>query len=445
MEKKYIDTIDENGVEKTPAGDRVETSPDMGPLKWLERFPALLERDFRALWLGMLPGVLAMQMYLFTNGYLAFELTGSAKSIGYISMGFGIPMLVFSLIGGITADRYSKRNILMISQAIILVASVIMAVLVITGLIKIWHMVLVSGMIGSAFTFQMPARLSFVAELVSPARLMNAVAINSAGLNACRVIGPPLAGWLISKSWIDIAGVYVIMAAMGVIVVLSLFKVPDLGAALQSKDEAGGRAVINGLVYIRSNRVLVVLLFLSLAPIILGMPIQALMPVFAKNVFGVGPRGLSFLMASYGVGALIGSLAIATLRNLKRPGVVQLILGVLFGLTLAVFAFGYSYPLGLIMMFWVGVISSSYLSLNVTLLMNASDKRYHGRVMSVYMLTFSAMPFGNMIMSAFADAFTAPMTIGVGGLALSIIVLLFGLFSPAYRRLQFELSSDKNQ
>lgn len=420
-----------------PGEEAVEHLPEGQVYKFLKFFPALIERDFRLLWLGMLPGVLAMQMYLFTNGYLAFELTGSAKSIGYISMGFGVPMLAFSLIGGMVADRSSKRTIIMMSQTAILISAVILAVLVITEIIKIWHMVIVSGVIGSAFTFQMPARQSFIAELTSPARLVNAVALNSAGLNACRVIGPPIAGWLISKPSIDVGGVYVIMAVMSAAVIASLFRIADRGASPQAKNVTGGKAVLDGLAYIRGNPVLLVLLILSLAPIILGMPFQALMPVFAKKVFNVGPNGLAMLMMANGIGALIGSIAIASIRKLKRPGLVQLALGVLFGLMLAVFSFGYSYYLGLVMMVFIGMVSSSYLSLNVTLIMDATDKRYHGRVMSVYMLTFSAMPLGNMLMSVFADAFSAPLTVGIGGLALALVVLLFGLFSPAYRKLQY--------
>lgn len=407
----------------------------------LRIFPALLERDFRNLWLGMLPGVLAMQMYLFTNGYLAFELTGEAKSIGFISMGFGVPMLAFSLMGGMAADRYSKRAILMISQTAMLVAAFIMAALVLSDIIEIWHMVLVSCVMGTAFTFHMPARQSFVAELISPARLVNAIALSSAGMNACRVVGPPLAGWLISKPFVDIGGVYVIMAVMSAVVVLSLKRIADRGANAGANDTTGTRAVIDGIRYIRSSPALLVLLILSIAPIIFGMPIQSLMPVFAKKVFGVGPKGLGLLMMANGIGAVAGSLAVASVRRLNRPGIVQLVLGVLLGLSLAIFAFCSSYRIGLVMMAIVGIVSSSYLSLNATLIMDVSDRRYHGRVMSVYLFTFSALPLGNMILSLFADVFSVSLTVGVSGLVLAGIVLLFGLLSPAYRGLQFNYSS----
>ncbi len=414
-----------------------ETDSGTAPRKWTSLFPALAEQPFRTLWLTMLPGVLAMQMYFFTIGYLAFEITGAAKSIGYISLGFGIPMLVLSLAGGMAADRYPKRMVLLISQASMALAALVMAVLVMTDLVRVWHLVIISGVMATAFTFHMPARQSFIAELTSPARLMNAIALNSSGLNACRVIGPPLAGWLISKPWLDIGGVCVIMAVMLAFVALGLLRIPERGKYALSEESRASSAVLDGILYIRGNPVLLVLLALSLAPFVLGMPFQALMPVFAKNVFGVGPKELGFLMMANGMGALLGSLVVASVRELKRPGMVQLFLGVLFGLGLAIFAFGQSYILGLVMMVVLGILSSSYLSLNATLIMDAADKRYHGRVMSVYMLTFSALPLGNMLLSVCADTFTAPVTVGVGGLLLAACVLIFGLLSPAYRQLTY--------
>lgn len=423
--------------DQTGKGSRAAEAESGGkekpPVPWLRAFPALQERDFRVLWIGMLPGVLAMQMNFFTNGYLAFELTGAASSIGFISLGFGVPMLVFSLFGGVVADRNSRRRILLMSQWITAAGAVIMAVLVICGAIRIWHMVVLSFFMGSAFTFHMPARQSFVAEIISRERLMNAVALNGAGLNACRVIGPPLAGWLIGSPWMNVGGVYLLMAGMYALVIATLLYIPDRGSPSNAEDTKGWNAMGEGILYIWRHPVLLVLLVLSIAPIILGMPFQALMPVFAKKVFSVGPGGLGMLMMANGIGALVGSLAIASIRRLERPGIVQLVLGVLFGATVALFAFSDSFYVALALLVIVGIVSSSYLALNAALLMNRSDRRYHGRVMSVYMLTFSALPLGNMVMSLFADAFGAPATVGCGGILLALVVLLFGLSSSSYR------------
>jgi len=139
------------------------------------------------------------------------------------------------------------------------------------------------------------------------------------------------------------------------------------------------------------------------------------------------------LMMANGAGAIAGSIAIASIRSLERPGIVQLGLGVLFGVTLSIFAFSSSFCLALTMLFIVGIISSSYLALNATLIMGRSDSRYHGRVMSVYMLTFSALPLGNMVISIFADAYGVQAAVGTGGLLLVLVVVIFGISSRPYR------------
>lgn len=415
---------------KGPSVDRGLLSP-LGRL-----FPALGEAHFRALWLGMLPGILAMQMFFFVNGYFAFQLTGNASSIGIIWLGFGIPFLLFSLVGGVVADRYSKRRILLITQAFLVAGAVMTALLVLADSIRIWHMVVIGTVMGTAFTFHMPARQSFSAQLTSPKHLMNAMALNGAGLNVCRLLGPPLAAVLIGVSWINVGGTYVIMAAMFALVILSLLRVTHSGSPDDDKiSRTGFQSMVDGLLYIRRNSVVLVLLLMSLAPIMLGLPYQALMPVFAERVFFVGPRGLGMLMMANGVGAMAGSLVIASLRELKNRGLVQIGLGILFGLSLALFSLVESYILALATLFFAGVVSSSYLALNAVLIMEKSHRSYHGRVMSIYMLTFSALPLGNMVLSLFADSYGAQAAVGTGGLLLAGTVLLFGRLSRSYRAL----------
>ena len=424
-----------DGMNEAPFDKGTQSAGKDVPSRLGRVFPALEEPDFRVLWFGMLPGILAMQMYFFVNGYFAFELTGAASSIGAISLGFGLPMLIFSLAGGMTADRHSKLRILIITQVVLAAGALVMALLVLTGLITLWQMVVLSAIMGTAFTFHMPARQSFVAEVVSAPRLMNAIALGGAALNGSRVLGPPLAGVMIGVTWIGVGGVYAIMAAMFVLVFISFFRLREPPGRIDKEGVTGYRAMIDGISYIRHSPVLPVLLALSLAPIILGLPYQALMPVFAKNVFNVGPGGLGVLMMANGMGALAGSLVIASLRRLRSPGLVQLALGMLFGLSLIVFSRIENYQAAMVVLFFVGAVSAGYLALNASLIMEKTEKRYHGRVMSIYMLTFSALPLGNMFISLLADAFGAPATIGVGGILLAGIVFLFGSFSRAYRNM----------
>jgi predicted MFS family arabinose efflux permease len=282
----------------------------------------------------------------------------------------------------------------------------------------------------------MPSRQAFIAQLVSRERLMNAVALNNAGMNFSRVIGPTLAGSLIALPNVGAGDVYLLMAGMYAFVVVSLLRIPQDGAPVGARRPPPLRALGDGLSYIRTNPVVFTLLLLAFVPVLLGMPYQQLMPVFAEDVFGVGPSGLGLLLTVNGIGALIGSLTIASLTAFRRRGLLQMALGITFGLTVAIFAFGQSFELGLAMLFLVGMASSGFQSLNSTLVMSNTDPTYTGRVMSVYMLTFSAMPLGVVPFGALADRYGAPVTIGIGGLLLAAVIAAVGVLHPSYRHIK---------
>lgn len=417
-----------------PDAEPVEESTRRIPA-WKRPFTALEERDFRNLWVGMLPGTLAMQMGMVTTGWVAYEISGSAASVGFVSLGSGIPMLTLGLFGGVVADRFPKRRTLLMTQSLIGFAAAICAVLVLSGVIQIWHLMLISAMQGVGFAFNMPSRQAFVAQLVSRERLMNAIALNNAGMNFSRVIGPSIAGLFIAV--IGPGEVYVAMALMYAFVVYSLTRIPQRGEPIGSHRPPPLRSLADGLGYVKSNGTVFTLLLLAFVPVLLGMPYQQLMPVFADDVFGVGASGLGLLLSFNGIGALIGSLMVAGIGNgFRRRGMLQMALGILFGIAVAVFALAQSYPVALGMLLLAGAASAGFQSLNSTLVMTNSEPAYHGRVMSVYMLTFSAMPLGVVPFGALSDIYGAPITIGLGGLLLAAVIAAVGLFHPSYRHIK---------
>ena len=401
---------------------------------WKRPFTALEERDFRNLWVGMLPGTLAMQMGMVTTGWVAYDISGSAASVGLVALGSGIPMLTLGLFGGVVADRFPKRRTLLMTQSLIGVAATISAVLVLTGVIQIWHLMLISALQGVGFAFNMPSRQAFVAQLISRERLMNAVALNNAGMNFSRVIGPSIAGLLIAV--VGPGEVYVLMALMYAFVVYGLTRIPQMGAPVGTNRPSPLRSLADGLGYVRSNTVVFTLLLLAFAPVLLGMPYQQLMPVFADDVFNVGASGLGLLLSVNGIGALIGSLGVAGMNNsFRRRGMLQMAMGILFGLSIAVFALAQSYPVALATLLVAGASSAGFQSLNSTLVMMNTEPAYHGRVMSVYMLTFSAMPLGVVPFGIFTDIYGAPITIGIGGLLLMVVIGAVGFLHPSYRHI----------
>lgn len=412
-------------------------APETGELAWWQRtFDSLKERDFRLLWFGMLPSTFAMQMGMVTNGYLAYEITGSAAAVGFVTLGFGIPMLFLSLIGGVAADRFSKRQILMTTQSIVGLAALILAVLVLTDMIQIWHMTLVAFMMGTAFAFNMPARQAFVAELVGKKRLSNAIALNNTGMNMARVVGPAIAGALIGIAFIGIGGVYIIMTLMYAIVAVTISRLPDKGVQPGANTQRGFDSLVDGLRYIRNSSVLSALMLLAFAPTLLGMSYQALMPVFAEDVFNVGPSGLGLLMTVNGIGALVGSLAVATFGGYRRRGLLQVGLGIMFGLSLALFAFSQTLPIAVPALILIGGVSAAYMALNMSLVMEYAEPKYHGRVMSINMMTFSLMPLSVVPTGFLVDIFGAPLVIGCSGLLLAAIVAVYGTLHPSYRKVE---------
>lgn len=403
---------------------------------WKRPFLALESSDFRHLWFGTLPGTLAMQMSMIARGYVAYDITRSAAAVGFVALASGVPMLVFSLFGGVVADRFPKRNVLLVTNVVQILYAAATAVLVLTGLVQIWHLVLLAAVSGLGIAFSMPSRHTYVAQIVPRERLVNAVALNMAGINFTRIAGPAIAGGLMTIAWIGPDGVFLLMTFMYSYVFLRLLSIRNRGEPVGDSHTSALRSIAMGLSYVRGNAVVFTLLMLAFVPVLLGMPYQQLMPVFAEAVFDAGPAGLGLLMAASGVGALIGSLALASMTGFQRRGLLQMGLGMAFGLSLAAFAFSPSFIVAVGTLMVVGATSAGYQSLNNTLVLDNSDAAYRGRVMSIYMVTHAATPMAVVPIGFLSDAYGAPVTIGIAGLLLLAVIALVGLLHPTYRHVR---------
>jgi len=420
-------------VEPSTSGESADLTDHLPA--WKRPFIALSEAEFRRLWGGMMPGTMAIQMGMVTTGYVAYDISESATAVGIVSLGWGVPMLFFGLWGGVVADRFPKRRTLLLAQALIGVSAIVSAILVLTGVIQVWHLVFTSALQGIGFAFNMPSNQAFIAQLVSRKNLMNAIALQNTGHNFARVAGPSIAGALIGVSFVGAGGVFVLMSVMYAFVLINLLRISHAGEPTGANRPPPLAALRDGLRYIRGNTIVFSLLSLAFAPVLLGMPYQTLMPVFAEDVFEVGPGGLGALMAANGFGALLGSLMIASISGYRRRGMLQVGLGITFGIGIAAFAFGQSFVFGLFALVMVGFASAAYQALNSSLVMHYTESAFHGRVMSVYLLTFSAMPLGTVPFGALSDIYGAPITIGIGGLVLAGIIVAVGVLYPPYRRI----------
>ncbi len=411
-----------------------------GPLAPLARvYPALGHPEFRLLWLGMLPATLAWQMSVVSAGYAAFVLSGTATALGLVSLAQGLPMLVFSLVGGVVADRFPRRTVLILTQATFGVASGLVAVLSLGGWLQVWHLVMLSLVQGTAICFNVPTRQAYIGELVGPRLLRNAVALNNAGLNLCRIAGPSLAGGLLAVPALGVGGVFTVMTAMYAAVLAALWRLPARPASAGEPGVAratGWSDLVEGLRYIRASGVLLALMGLALVPLFFGLPYQTLMPLFAERVFAVGAAGLGALMAASGIGALLGSVTVASLAEHPRPALVQLALGVGFGLALIGFGLAPGFAVALGCLALVGFCSSAYNALNNTLIMANTEQRLYGRVMSVYLLTFAVMPLGAAPAAWLADHLGGRLTVVLDGAIVAAVVIGVALLYPPYRRIR---------
>jgi len=372
-------------------------------------FPALGVGPYRLLLSGNLCAMLAYQASVVATGYAAFQMTGAATMLGLISLSLGLPLLLFALIGGVVADRLPRHRVLLAAQGTLGSTAAALAALALLGLLRPWHLIAIGLVQGTAFAFNMPARQALVGDLVGPDRLRSAIALNTSGINCCRIAGPAMAGALLGIPAIGVSGVFVVMAGLYVVALALLFRIEPPPRKPRRVATSGVADVLEGLRYIRASPVLLALLGLAFVPLLFGMPYQTLMPVFAERVFAVGAEGLGVLMAAAGVGSLVGSIAVAALAGFPRPAVLQLGVGVLFGAGLVGFALAPSFVVAVALLLVVGFASAAYTAINNTLVLANAEPRLHGRVMSVYLITFAVSPVAALPMSWLADWLGAPI------------------------------------
>ena len=387
---------------------------------------------FRWLWLANTGFFAAMQMQQVAQGWLVYELTGDPLSLGGVSAGTGIAMLVCSLFGGVLADRVVKRDLLIVTQIALALIAASIAGLIVTGQVQYWHMLVGSIVSGIVFSFNLPARQSLVPEVVGERHLANAVALNASGMNLMRIAAPAFAGLLLAA--IGAGGVYLSMVACYAFVVAMMMLVPRM---LPRK--SGRASVVADLreagAYLVANPTVVTLIGAEFLLVLLGMPYQTLLPIFAKDVFAVGPSGLGALLSAVGIGSLVGSLAVASLARWPHRGLLLLSSGLLFGLGLLGFALSPTIVSATLCLGVAGIGNSAYFALNNALVMGIVDARMRGRVMSVYGFTFGLQPLGTVPLSAIAGSYGAPVAVGLASTLLVVGMVLVLTLRPTIRRL----------
>lgn len=402
-------------------------------------FVSLQDKNYSYLWTGMMGSWLAMQMQQVARGYLAYKMTGTAVALGWVTLSMGIPRMVLSPLGGVLADRFPKRKVIMVTQTLQALVALAHALFIQFDLMSINVLIALGFLQGITFSLNMPARQAIIPEIVgSGSSLANAVALNNAGVNMMRVVGPSIAGILLGVPSVDVKGVFYIMSLCYVWAVYSTSRLTEVKGVVVAKKKRVSQDLKRGFEAVAGNSKLLALMGLGFIPLAIGMPYQSLMPVFALNVMGLTSRGLGVLLTVVGIGGLAGSLMIAYLSDYRNKARLQLVYGVTFGVLLVCFSVLSSMKLFLpvlVVLAAIGVVGDGYMSINSTLIMTNTDADVYGRVMGVYMIVQSIRAVSVMPVSALADAIGAPMTIGLAGAVVAVFVFGVAVLYPKYKEI----------
>lgn len=396
---------------------------------------ALSYRNYRLFFAGQLISLIGTWMQNIAQSWLVYRLTGSSFLLGSIGFASQIPIFLLAFIGGTMADRYNRHRVIIATQAASMILALILSVLTLTGTVRIWHIFVLSVLLGVVNALDMPTRQAFVVELVEREDLMNAIALNSSIFNGARVLGPAVAGIVIAgigEGWCFFANGISYVAVIAGLLLMKL----KVRSGLPRKESTIGD-VLEGFNFVRSTRPIRALLLLLGLLSIVGMPYSVLMPIFADKVLHGGSRGLGILMGSTGLGALIGSFLLATKSGTRGLGKLAAYASTGFGAGLLLFSISRNFWLSAVFLVPVGMSFMMTMACTNTLIQTMVPDHLRGRVMATHVWMFLGMtPFGSFLAGAIAEHAGAPATMLMGAL---LCLAGAGLYASRLRKLQLSV------
>jgi MFS family permease len=386
-------------------------------------FKAFQYRDFRLMWIGACTSSIGTWMQILAQSWLVLKLTNSPFLLGLDAFLGGLPIFLFSLVGGVIADRIDRRKVLLGSQYVQMSCAFLLTTLIATHVVHVWMILCLSFVSGLAQAFGGPAYQALIPMLVEKEDMPNAIALQSIQFNVARVIGPALGGlalYQLGEIWcFGLNGI----SFLAPIISLTVIKTRFLPAKTSESILAGMK---QGISFIRKQSAMEGLMILAFCMTALGVPMMTFLPVFAKNIFQKGPETLTLFLSASGVGSIVGALTVAALGNMKHKGRSALIMLTALGLGIAGFAVSTVLWLSCVMLFISGAALISVFALVNSLVQLITTNEMRGRVMSVYNFAFrGGMPLGNLLTGWLVPMFTAPVVLAVNGVLLMAIALYF--------------------
>ena len=388
----------------------------------------------------MLASAFALNMQLVAQGWLVYEMTGSAMNLTLVTLAFMVPQVVFSLIGGVVADRFAKKPVIGFAPVPNGVATLIMAIIIMFGDVTFSDFIWVGVINGTALALSIPARTAFIPEIVGDTLMFNAMAFNTASWNLSRILGPALAGFMIAvfadgdtKSTYGVGLVYFVLSGLYFISAVTVLLIRHSGRPSHQASGSPLQELHEGFTYVIGSAMVGGLILLSILPFLFGLTINTLLPAFSTDILRGGPDDLGLLMTGMGVGAILGSLALTKMSSISNKGYWLLGTSVLWGALVAGFGLTTDFIIATIVIGLIGFISAVNMSMNRSLVQLQVEQRMRGRIMSIDMMSHGLMPLGVLPIGYIAETVGIPTGLVVSGLILCISTIILGAMMPKVR------------
>jgi MFS family permease len=414
-----IDTLDPELAlipdEEAVPGAPVEPDDRAGALD------ALRNRSFARFWIAFTLSMTGSWVRITALGVLAYDLTGDAFKLGLLSFCASVPELVVGPVAGAVLDRVDRRRVIVLTQLLALVTASTLSVLIFTDQVVFWHLLVAAAVIGVSTGFDWPARLALVPSLVTRREMHSAIALNMAGFNGARIIGPTIAGWLIAAIGIGICFAFTSVAVIPMILVVTTLTIARPNLMDRSNLEPPLTMLREGYRYIWQTPVIRGLLSVDIIPIALGMSYSTMAPAIARDVLDLPEGGLGWLLGMVGAGSLLGSFVVAFLARSRHRGRIVIAAVMAFGLGVIGFGLSSSIWISFPIAFGIGLAWSLYSTLGDTLVQTNVDESYRGRVVSVQSMFWGLSPIGGLLAGTLASWLDVQLAVAINGL----LILLY--------------------
>ncbi len=400
-----------------------------------DTFIALRHRNYRLWFFGQLISLVGTWMQTTAQGYLVFELTHDPAYLGYVAFATGIPTLIFTLYGGVVSDHLPRRTLLLYTQSIMMILALILSLLVFMSVVQPWMIIVLAFLLGVANSFDGPARLSFVVELVDREDMPNAIALNASMFNLATVVGPAVSGItyaIFGAAWCFLINGLTFIAVIVGLIMMHIQPLPPRMRKQSALDE-----IKEGFQFVlHSDTQRTIFIYLSLVGM-LGMGLVALLPAWANIVLGGDVTYNGYLLSARGVGSLIAALLLAYMVSKQIKGLLWSIGGIVMSISLVIFSLMTSLPLSLLLIVVVGFGFMLAVNGSNALIQTYVSDELRGRVMAIYsLILFGFSSMGSLILGLVASWTNEQVAVGAGGLLMVLVTAFIQITKPQMRQLK---------